>query len=131
MPRATRLMPIAMPMGTAVNTASTKAAATRSRLAARCCHKGLSLAVPLTYSMNCCATACGLGRNRGLINPAAVMPHHSKNSAAMVATLMAALAPSPGVRNELVFCASGIGDLSGALVHVGQHLFAQGNEVGG
>jgi hypothetical protein len=44
MPRATRLMPIAMPTGTAVTTASQKAAATRRMLARKCCHSGLSLA---------------------------------------------------------------------------------------
>ena len=109
MPRATRDMPIAMPTGTAVTKASQKAAVTRSTLASRCSHSGLSLAVPVTYSWNCCHTACGLGRNSGLTQPMFVTRNHSANRVATLATLMATLEPSPGTLKALVFGAAGSG----------------------
>ena len=50
MPRQNRDMPMAMPTGMATKLASKKAPNTRSTLATRCSHKGLSLAVPVMYS---------------------------------------------------------------------------------
>ena len=50
MPRATRLMPMAMPIGIAVTQASANAVKTRNMLAAKCCQSGLSLARPVRYS---------------------------------------------------------------------------------
>src|SRR5664280_520817 len=106
MPRATRLMPIAMPTGIAVMQATKKAVKTRNMLAAKCCQSGLSLAFPVRYSTNCSRTACGFGRKSGLTQPMLVTKNQSATSVTTVATLMTTLEPSPGTLNLLVFIAA-------------------------
>src|SRR5688572_28847975 len=131
MPRATRLIPIAMPTGIAVTQASAKAEKTRNRLAAKCCQSGLSLACPVRYSWNCWKTACGLGRKSGLTQPMFVTRSQSANSTVTVTTLMRTLEPSPGTLNRLVFSlafASGMHRV--ALVDDRQHLLADSDELG-
>src|ERR1019366_9467021 len=99
MPRATRLMPIAMPTGIAVMQATKKAVKTRNMLAAKCCQSGLSLAFPVRYSTNCSRTACGFGRKSSLTPPMSVTKNQS-------ATSVTTLEPSPGTLNLLVFIAA-------------------------
>ena len=103
MPRQMRDMPIAMPTGIAVTQASRKAAKTRSMLARKWSHSGLSLAAPVRYSWNCWNTACGLGRNSGLIRPRVVTMNQPNSSTTTVTMLMARLEPSPGTLKRLVF----------------------------
>src|SRR5574337_1424290 len=96
MPRMIRLVPIRMPIGIAVTHDSANAPNTRIMLHS-VCSRSVEFATPsVIASTNLPHTACGVGRNSGLIHPMSVIRNQSAISTTVVTMLIVVLLPWPG-----------------------------------